>query len=46
MKMIRMIKRNEKKLKENLKHLQIQRGKANKKRKGEWQKKIDKHFGF
>jgi hypothetical protein len=41
-----MIKRNEKKLKDELEHLQIQRKKANKKRKPAWQKKIDKHFGF
>lgn len=32
--------------KQTLKHLQIQRAKASKKRKGEWQKKIDTYFGF
>ena len=29
---------------QTLKHLQTQRAKASKKRKAEWQKKIDKHF--
>jgi hypothetical protein len=29
---------------QTLKHLQEQRAKASKKRKPEWQKKIDKHF--
>lgn len=44
--MIKLIKRKEQQSKDELKHLQIQRGKANKKRKGAWQKKIDTYFGF
>ena len=31
---------------DNLRFLQAQRGKANKKRKEYWQKRVDNHFGL